>query len=224
MARWMAIGPLRLALLVDVRQVEPLGQHREVGLDRRHLPLAPEGVVDVDVDLRRVERAVLGLDRVVAAGPVEGVLDEPLGAFPQGRVADRLVGLRREREARRQADPRVRLADLAEERLDLVGELVRPDVDVRVVLDELADAGQARQRAGAFVAMEPAVLVEPQRQVAVRPDLRAVDERGLGAVHRLEGELVVLGLERNMLASYRSQWPDCCHSFLSTRIGVLISW
>ena len=29
---------------------------------------------------------------------------------------------------------------------------------------------------------------------------------------------------RNMFASYRSQWPDCCHSFLSTRIGVLISW
>ena len=31
-------------------------------------------------------------------------------------------------------------------------------------------------------------------------------------------------VSRNMFASYRSQWPDCCQSFLSTRIGVLISW
>ena len=38
----------------------------------------------------------------------------------------------------------VRLLDLAEQRLDLVGQLVRADVDVGVVLDELADAGQAR--------------------------------------------------------------------------------
>ena len=74
------------------------------------------------------------------------------------------------------AEPRVRLADLAEERLDLVGQLVRTDVDVGVVLDELADAGQAGQRAGALVAMQPAVLAEAQRQVAVRPQLRAVDD------------------------------------------------
>ena len=44
--------PLRLAVLVDVGQVEPLGQHHQVDLDGRHLPLAPECVVDVDVDLR----------------------------------------------------------------------------------------------------------------------------------------------------------------------------
>ena len=58
----------------------------------------------------------------------------------------------------------------------------------RVVLDELADAGQAGQRAGALVAVEPAVFVVAERQVAVRPQLRAVDERRLGAVHRLEAE------------------------------------
>ena len=73
---------------------------------------------------------------------VERLPDQLLGALPQRRVADRLVRLRREREPRRQAEPAVRLADLAEQRLDLVGQLVRADVEVRVVLDELADAGQ----------------------------------------------------------------------------------
>ncbi len=186
---------LRLTRLVDVGEIEPLGEHDEVGLDRRHLPLAPEGIVDVDVDLGRVERAVLRLDLVVAAGPIQGGLDEPLGPLPQRRVADRLVRLRREREARRQADPRVGLADLAEHRLDLVGQLVRPDVDVGIVLDELADAGEPGQRAGPLVPVEPAVLAVAERQVAIRADLRAVDEGRLGAVHRLEREVVALRLE-----------------------------
>ena len=64
-----------------------------------------------------------------------------------------------------------------------------------VVLDELADAGQPRQRAGPLVAVQPAVLVEPQRQVAVRAQLALVDERRLRAVHRLEAEELVLGLD-----------------------------
>ena len=89
----------------------------------------------------------------------------------------------------------VRLAHLAEQRLDLVHQLVRADVQVRVVLDELADAGQAAQRAGPLVAMEPAELAEAQRQVAVRAQMRAIDERRFGAVHRLEAEQLVLGLD-----------------------------
>ena len=55
---------LLLALLVGVGQVEPLGEHHEVDLDRRHLPFAAEGVIDVDVDLGGVERPVLGLELV----------------------------------------------------------------------------------------------------------------------------------------------------------------
>jgi len=87
-------GSLRLAVLVDVREIEPLGEHREVGLDGRHLPLASEGIVDVDVDLRRVEGPVLGLDGVVATGPVERLLEERFRPLPERRVADRLVRLR----------------------------------------------------------------------------------------------------------------------------------
>ena len=63
--------PLLLALLVDVLEVEPLGQHQPVDLDRRRLPLAAERVLDLDVDLGRVERAVLRLDAVLQPGLVE---------------------------------------------------------------------------------------------------------------------------------------------------------
>ncbi len=90
----------------------------------------------------------------------------------------------------------VRLADLAEQRLDLARQLVRADVQVRVVLDELADPGEARQRPGALVPVEPPELAEAQRQVAVRAQVRAVDVGRFRAVHRLEAEGLVLGLDQ----------------------------
>ncbi len=159
MARWMAIGRCGWPVLVDVGQVEPLGQHHEVDLDRRHLPLAAEGVVDVDVDLGRVERAVLGLDDVVArrSGSSVSWISASARSHSAGSPIA-LSGLVANANRGTQPDPRVRLVDLAEQRLELVRELVRADVDVRVVLDELADPGQPAQRPGPLVAMQPAVL------------------------------------------------------------------
>src|SRR5688572_9753089 len=64
-----------------------------------------------------------------------------------------------------------------------------------IVLDELANTGQPAQRAGALVAMQPAELAEAERQIPVRPQLRAVDDRGFWAVHRLEAEELLLALD-----------------------------
>ena len=68
---------------------------------------------------------------------------------------------------RLQAEPAVDLVDLAQQGLDLVLQLVGPEVDVGVVLDEVADASQAGQRARPLVAVQPAELGVAQRQVAV---------------------------------------------------------
>ena len=65
----------------------------------------------------------------------------------------------------------VGLVDLAEHRPDLVHELVGPNVDVGVVLDELAHPRQAGERAGALVPVQPPELAVAERQVAVRPPL-----------------------------------------------------
>ena len=134
---------LRLSVLVDVGQVEALGQHRQVDLDRGHLPLTTERVVDVDVDLGRVERAVLGLQLVADIGRGERLPGQLLGALPERRIADRLVGLRRKAESRGQPEPAVRLLDLPKQCHDLVGQLIGSDVEVGIVLDELAHACQA---------------------------------------------------------------------------------
>src|SRR5450756_3016533 len=59
----------------------------------------------------------------------------------------------------------------------------------------MADAGQARQRAGAFVTMQPAELGVPERQIAIGTQLALVYERALRAIHRLEAEGLALRLE-----------------------------
>ena len=64
-----------------------------------------------------------------------------------------------------------------------------------VVLDELADAGEARQRPRSLVPMKPAVLGVAERQVAVRTEPALVDERALRAIHRLERVRLTVDVE-----------------------------
>src|SRR4029079_4979936 len=82
------------------------------------------------------------------------------------------------------------------ERPDLLHELIGPDVDMRVVLDELAHPRESRQRPRALVAMQSSELAVAQREVAVRPSLRAIDEGRLGTVHGLQAERLVLELDQ----------------------------
>ncbi len=107
-----------------------------------------------------------------------------------------LSGPRAEGELRLEPEPRVRLADLAHEPLDLGADLLGPHEDVGVVGDEVADPGQPRQHARQLVPVEHAVLGQAERQLAIRADAAAVDERRLRAVHRLEAEGLALGLEQ----------------------------
>ncbi len=72
----------------DVLEVEAL-RELEVGLDRRQLPRPSDRVMDVDVDLRAVERGVAVLDGVVETVGVERL------AQRLGRLLPDLVGRRR---------------------------------------------------------------------------------------------------------------------------------
>ena len=156
----------------------------------------PERVVDVDVDLGRIERAVLGLEDVRDVPCRECLPDQLLGALPERRVPECLVRLGGEREPGLEADPAIRLAHFVEEGRDLVGELVRSDEQVRIVLDELADPGKPAEGPRSLVSMQPAKVAVTERQVAIGTQVRAVDECALRAVHRLEAEGLALGLDQ----------------------------
>src|SRR3989454_7851433 len=140
--------PLRLAVRVDVLELEALREHREVRLDRRDLPRPPERVLE-----RRLRRVPLGLG------------------------AELLLRARRELVRRLEVERLVPLADQREELVDLVLELVGAAVDVRVVLGELADANEARERAPALLAAQSPHLAQAERQVAVGAERAPVHVR-----------------------------------------------
>src|SRR5207237_9638340 len=90
---------LTLALVVHERDVEALGQV-EVGLDRRALPLPPDRVVDLDVDLRRVEDAAALVELVRNFAYAERRPQRLLGLVPELVGAEPPVGTCRQVDRR----------------------------------------------------------------------------------------------------------------------------
>ena len=71
--------------------------------------------------------------------------------------------------------------------LDLVADLLRRHENVGVVLGKAADAHQAVELAGFFMAVDDAQLTHPQGQIAVGARFGGVDENAAGTVHRFDG-------------------------------------
>ena len=138
----------------EVHQAEAF-RHLVVQLDRPHLPGAAERVRHVQVDLRPVERALAGADRVLHPVALQRLLERRLGAVPLLVGAEACFGTRRELGLRVSAR-RGRRGTAAYSTIpcDLVLDLLLRDEDVRVVLRDVLDAQQPVQRPAALVAVE----------------------------------------------------------------------
>src|ERR1035437_10225759 len=179
-----------LAILGDVLQAESAGQG-EVELHGGKLPLAADGVHQLDVDLGPVEGGFIGDrfggDLQLVAGALQGAFGHrPLlgravifaagAAIPGGKLrvvlleAVRGQGIDGELEAVHH----------------FVFNLVRSAEDVGVVLREAADAEESVEHAGALVAVDGAELAKPHREVAVAALAVGIDQDVERAVHRPE--------------------------------------
>ena len=119
-----------------------------------------------------------------------------LGAFPHLVRADALLGAERQHDVDVvEAEDCERLVHHVDEGRHLALHLIGPAEDMRVVLGEAAHPSQAVGDAGPFVSVEPPEVGETHRQVAVRVQRRAVDQRVAGAVHRLHPELALVDLD-----------------------------
>ena len=85
-------GGLLGVVAVGIDQLKPLG-HREVKLNGAELPGAADGVLDVEVDLGTVERAVAFVDLVFHALVLQGAGQCVGGRFPNFIGADVIFGL-----------------------------------------------------------------------------------------------------------------------------------
>ena len=64
-----------LPRLVGVGEVESLRKHHKVNLHGGGLPFAPERIANDDVDLRRIERTVAGIQAPLRARVAQRLLD-----------------------------------------------------------------------------------------------------------------------------------------------------
>src|SRR5256884_4586243 len=193
-------GALRLSVGVDVLEREAVGL-REVDLDGRELPAAPERVQNVDVYFGPVERSVARVEVIREPIRLQRVVQGPLGRLPLLVRPHRFRRPRRELEEGVEREGLVPVANQFEKLPDLVLELIGAAVDVRIVLRELPHAEETRQRARALVPVQPGLSGQAQREVAVRPERVTIDERRLRAVHGLEAEDLLFRLhEEHVLA------------------------
>src|SRR5688500_6384858 len=187
-------GPVGLAILADVRQVEALGLRRVV-LHRAELPGPADRVLHAKVDLRAVEVPVARRELIGPTDRLQRGLEGLLRAIP---VLVRAHPARRPEADRDfhvvEPEGRVDRVEKLDERVDLRLHLVGRDVDVRVVLRERPDPRQPRRHPGALVAVEPAEVSQPDGQVAVRPVALLEQEVMSRAVHRLDAELPLVDL------------------------------
>ena len=158
----------------------------QVHLNGRTLPLASERVLELDVDLGRVERTAALVHFVRQPAALECLAQRLGGEVPLFVGPEILVG----RSGRQVAG--VLVAELLQQRVhqvedagDLVGQLLAGAEDVRVVLGEAAHALHAVQHARALVAVDGAELGIADRQLAIAVLARLIDEDVPGAVHRL---------------------------------------
>ena len=136
--------PVLGVVLADVGEVESR-RRVVIELDGAELPLAPDAVGDLEVDLRAVKRAIARLQLVRTSQRVERAAKERLGAIPQDVIADPLRRTGREVRGVLEAHRAVHLVHERHEAFHFVGHLRLQTVDVRVILCELPHASEAAQ-------------------------------------------------------------------------------
>ena len=179
-------GSLALAIAGDVLEIETFGQV-EVELDGRQLPRPADGVLDVDVDLRAIERAAALVGDVVEPAAIKRSSKTFGGLVPQLILTHRLLG-RASRELRLEIleaeRPQHREHEI-KQRHQLALDVLARGEDMAVVLGEATTAHQAVHGTRQLVAVDGAKLEQAHRQLAIAALVRLVDHHVERAVHRL---------------------------------------
>src|SRR5207248_2862693 len=149
-------------------EAEPL-RHLAVELDRAELPGPAERVRHVQVDLRAVERALARPDEVLDLGALERRLQLALGEVPFLVASELVVRPGRELGPRHEAEASVEVAEVVDAGVELARNLLLRAENVRVVLRDMAHAGEPVQRAGELVPVERRSLCIAERELAIAP-------------------------------------------------------
>ena len=184
-------GHVLAAVAGGILQIKAAGQ-LIVQLNGAALPGTAQRVLNVEVQLGAVERAVAGVHHILLADGGNGVGQSVLCLLPVLPGADVVLGHGGQFDLVGQAKQRVDLVEQAGDADDLILDLVLGQQDVGVVLGEAADTEHAVERAGELMTVDQAQLTVPQGQVSVGMGFQLIDQNTAGAVHGLDGKVLAV--------------------------------
>ena len=167
MTRCSMTGRTFLPVPIDIGAVKALRQVH-IHLDRTALPYTSQAVLDVEIQLRSIERAVARIDAECPCRPRRRHRPALFHTDPRprslpckssGRVDSSMSYVRPKTEYMRSMK-RIR-------RFDLILHLVRTHEQMRIILCKGADAEQPVQRTARLMAMDLSQLSHTQRQILV---------------------------------------------------------
>src|SRR5688572_21059941 len=174
-----------LVVWPGVFELEALGELR-IELNRRTLPRPANRILELDVDLRPVERTSADILTKVDGAALECLTKDRFCAVPRSVVAQLFLRSRRqlelELESKRLPNDAIHLIEAKE---NLVLRLIGRAKDVCVVHRETADAQQPVQCSRFLISIDVRDLRQADWQVTIASLLRAVDQNVHRAIHRL---------------------------------------
>ena len=177
-------------------------RHVEIHLDGAALPVAPEAVLESELELGAIEGTFAGIQGVVELCLLAGLGQGRFGAVPYLVRAHALFWTGGELDQHLvEAEVGVHLLEQMTEIGNLGGDLRLGAENVGIVLHEAAHAHDAVERPRGLVANARAELGDAQRQIAVGAQALVENLDVARAVHGLdrEGALLALGHEHVFL-------------------------
>ena len=182
-----------LVILADIFRAETLRQV-EIHLDRSALPIAPEGILQREFELRTVKRAFARIQHIIQPGELCRFGESRFGLVPDFIASHALCRTGRELHLHIvESEIVIDFLYQVTEVRDFARDLVFGTEDVRIVLHKSANTHQPVHCSRRLVAVALAELGEAHRKVAPAPQLGIENQNVARAVHRLHGHFHVAG-------------------------------
>ena len=126
---------------------------------------------------------------------VERIRERFLGLVPKRRIPHEIIRTRRKIELIRKIEELIMVRDETDQFANLVFDLFGRDEQVCIVLHELSNARQPRQRPRKLIAVQNLALGNAHRQFAIAMFVLFEEQHRIGAVHRLEAHRAIVDIE-----------------------------
>ena len=181
------------AVFAYISQVE-FFRHQHIELNRTTLPRTANGITQMEVNLRTVERAVTFVDNVLEAAVFQRIAQGVRSIFPDFIRTHGVLRTRGKFCRVLQTKRAVHFIKEVNRVLDFFLNLSRRDEKMRIVLRKVADTEQAVECTGKLMAVNKTQFTQTQWQVTIAVLMGFVHQHTARAVHGLYSIIFIVNL------------------------------